>query len=122
MDQRCAAAAPHCHVCLSNERVGSPMVDRPDVLIGMNEPSPHKFASQVSPRATILYNNSKLPDRFATQHAPILCIPAAEIADSLGTTKLTNMVMLGALLELTHTLSKETGMTVLKAKIRNPKL
>ncbi|HEY2118992.1 MAG TPA: 2-oxoacid:acceptor oxidoreductase family protein [Candidatus Acidoferrum sp.] len=116
------SGSANCHVCLSNERVGSPMVDHPDVLIAMNEPSLHKFASQVSPHATILYNNAKLPDSFTTQHAPILCIPASESADALGTTKITNMVMLGALLELTHSLSKETAVAVLKAKVHNSKL
>ena len=116
------SGSAHCHVCLSNERVGSPLVDHPDVLIAMNELSLHKFVGQVSSHATILYNGSKLPEHFPTQHAPIFCIPASEIADSLGTTKVTNMVMLGALLEVTHTLTKECAIAVLKAKIHNPKL
>ena len=116
------SGSAHCHVCLSNERVGSPLVDHPDVLIAMNELSLHKFAGQVSSHATILYNSSKLPEDFPTQPAPVFCIPASEIADSLGTTKVTNMVMLGALLELTHTLSKECAVAVLKAKIPNSRL
>ena len=49
----------------------------------------------------------------------IYCVPASEIADKLGTTKATNMVMLGALLELTHTLPKESAIALLKAKVRN---
>ena len=52
----------------------------------------------------------------------IYCVPAAEIADKLGTTKATNMVMLGALLELTHTLPKESAFALLKAKVRNKQL
>jgi 2-oxoisovalerate ferredoxin oxidoreductase beta subunit len=116
------SGSAHCHVCLANERVGSPLVDHPDVLIAMNELSVHKFAAHAAPHGTILYNDSKLPEGFTTQHAPILCVPASEIADALGTTKATNMVMLGALLELTHALSKESASAVLKAKVRNPKL
>ncbi len=116
------SGSAHCHVCLSNERVGSPLVDHPDVLIAMNELSLHKFVGQVSSHATILYNGTKLPENFPSQHAPIFCIPASEIADSLGTTKVTNMIMLGALLELTHALTKECAIAVLKAKIHNPKL
>lgn len=116
------SGSAHCHVCLSNERVGSPLVDHPDVLIAMNELSLHKFVGQVSSHATILYNGSKLPENFPTQHAPIFCIPASEIADSLGTTKVTNMVMLGALLAVTPTLTKECAIAVLNAKIHNPKL
>jgi 2-oxoisovalerate ferredoxin oxidoreductase beta subunit len=116
------SGSAHCYVCLSNERVGSPLAEHPDVLIAMNEISLHKFAKQVGSHGAIFYNASKLPAGFPAQHAMIYCIPAAEIADKLGTTKATNMVMLGALLELTRTLPKETAIAVLKAKVRNQKL
>ena len=116
------SGSAHCFVCLANERVGSPLVEHPDVLIAMNEISLHKFAKQVGPHGTILYNSAKLPAGFPPQQAMIYCVPAAEIADALGTTKATNMVMLGALLELTHTLPEESAITLLKAKVRNAKL
>jgi Pyruvate/2-oxoacid:ferredoxin oxidoreductase gamma subunit len=54
--------------------------------------------------------------------ASVFCVPAAEIADGLGTTKAANMVMLGALLELTHVLAKETSFAVLSSKVRDGKL
>ncbi len=116
------SGSAHCYVCLSNERVGSPLVEHPDVLIAMNEISLHKFAKQVGPHGAIFYNSAKLPAGFPPQQAMIYCVPAAEIADTLGTTKATNMVMLGALLELTHTLPKESAFALLKAKVRNQKL
>ena len=116
------SGSAHCYVCLSSERVGAPLVEHPDVLIAMNEISLHKFAKQVGPHGTVLYNSAKLPAGFPPQQAMIYCVPAAEIADKLGTTKATNMVMLGALLELTHTLPKESAMALLKAKVRNQKL
>ena len=116
------SGSAHCYVCLCNAHVGSPLVEHPDVLIAMNEISLNKFAKQVGPHGTILYNAAQLPDGFPAQQAMIYCIPAAEIADKLGTTKATNMVMLGALLELTHTLPKESAFALLKAKVKNPKL
>ncbi|MGC2850777.1 MAG: 2-oxoacid:acceptor oxidoreductase family protein [Candidatus Acidiferrum sp.] len=116
------SGSAHCYVCLASERVGSPLAEHPDVLIAMNEISLHKFAKHVGPHGTVLYNNAKLPAGFPPQHAMIYCVPASEIADKLGTTKATNMVMLGALLELTHTLPKESAFAVLKAKVRNQKL
>jgi 2-oxoglutarate ferredoxin oxidoreductase subunit gamma len=85
----------------------------------MNEISLHKFAKHVGAQGTILYNSARLPDGFPPQEAMIYCVPAAEIADKLGTTKATNMAMLGALLELTHTLPKESAVTLLQAKVRN---
>ena len=116
------SGSAHCYVCLAKERVGSPLVEHPDVLIAMNEISLHKFAKQVGPHGTVLYNSAKLPAGFPPQQCMIYCIPASEIADKLGTTKATNMVMLGALLELTHTLPKESAFALLKAKVRNQKL
>jgi 2-oxoisovalerate ferredoxin oxidoreductase beta subunit len=116
------SGSAHCYVCLSNVRVGSPLAEHPDVLIAMNEVSLHKFAKQVGPHGTILYNSAALPAGFPVQHAMIYCVPASEIADALGTTKAANMVMLGALLELTHTLPKESAFALLKAKVRDTKL
>jgi len=116
------SGSAHCHVCLSKERVGSPVIEHPDVLIAMNEPSLHKFSKMVEAHGTILYNNHKLPAGLPPCEAKIYCVPASEIADGLGTTKATNMVMLGALLELTHTLPRETALALLKAKVRNVKL
>ncbi len=116
------SGSAHCHVCLSRERVGSPLVEHPDVLIAMNELSLHKFAPAVPPNHAILYNADKLPANFPKDHAVVYCVPASEIADRLGTTKATNMVMLGAFLELTHAMPKETAFAVLQAKLRNTKL
>jgi 2-oxoisovalerate ferredoxin oxidoreductase beta subunit len=115
------SGSAHCHVCLSNERVGSPVIEHPDVLIAMNEPSLHKFAKLVAPHGMIIYNSDKLPEHFSATHTQVFCVPGSEIADRLGTTKITNMVMMGALLELTHTMAKETACAVLKMKLKNAK-
>jgi Pyruvate/2-oxoacid:ferredoxin oxidoreductase gamma subunit len=54
--------------------------------------------------------------------ARVICIPAAEIADKLGSTKVTNIVMMGALLEETECLSSATAISVLEDKIKNSNL
>jgi Pyruvate/2-oxoacid:ferredoxin oxidoreductase gamma subunit len=48
----------HCHVCLSKERIGSPSVSSPDVLVAKNEFSLRKFAPEVAAGALILYNGA----------------------------------------------------------------
>ena len=30
------SGSAHCHVCLSKERIGSPLISNPDVLVAMN--------------------------------------------------------------------------------------
>jgi len=116
------SGSAHCHICLSKERVGSPLVSRPDVLIAMNEFSLRKFASQVVPGGLILYGNERLPEDFSAPQAQVVCIPAAEIADKLGSPKVANVVIMGALLEETECLSPETAMKVLEKKVKNATL
>src|SRR5499427_1373491 len=116
------SGSAHCHVCLSKERIGSPLISHPDVLIAMNEISLHKFASQVAPGGVILYNREALPADFALPQARIICLPASQIADKLSSTKATNIVMLGALLEDTECLLPATAEGVLKTKIRRVEL
>jgi len=112
------SGSAHCHVCLAKDRIGSPLVSHPDVLIAMNEISLRKFAHQVEPGGLILYNCDRLPADFVLPQARVISIPAAEMADQLGATKVANIVMLGALLEETECLLPTTAMRVLEAKIK----
>ena len=116
------SGSAHCHVCLSKERIGSPVLTRPDVLVAMNEPSLRKFAAQVGPGGTIIYGREGWPEDLAIPQAQVICIPASEIADKLGSAKVANVVMMGALLEETECLSSTTAMKVLESKVKNAAL
>ncbi len=116
------SGSAHCHVCISHEPVGSPLVEHPDVLIAMNEISLRKFAPQVKSDGLVVYNRDSLSSDFNAPQAQVVCIPASEIADQLGAAKAANMVMLGALLELTGFLSVETALAVLEASMHNTAL
>jgi 2-oxoisovalerate ferredoxin oxidoreductase beta subunit len=112
------SGSAHCHVCLSKERIGSPLVSRPDVLVAMNEFSLRKFAHEVPSGGLILYNGARFPADFAAPGVQLVAIPAAEIADKLGSTKATNIVMMGALLEETECLAAGTALGVLEDKVK----
>ena len=116
------SGSAHCHICLSKERIGSPVLTRPDVLVAMNEPSLRKFAAQVAPGGTIIYGRDKVPDDLSIPQAQVVCIPASEIADKLGSAKVANVVIMGALLEETECLSSATAMKVLESKVKNSAL
>ncbi|HET7440963.1 MAG TPA: 2-oxoacid:acceptor oxidoreductase family protein [Terriglobales bacterium] len=116
------SGSAHCHVCLSRERIGSPLVSHPDVLIAMNEISLRKFAPQVETGGLILYNRDSLPENFPQSQARIICVPASEVADKLGSTKAANIVMLGALLEETECLSAETALHLIETKLKKIEL
>ena len=112
------SGSAHCHVCLSKERIGSPLVSHPDVLVAMNEFSLRKFAHEVVSGGVILYNGASLPADFYAPELQVVPIPAAEIADKLGSTKATNIVMMGALLEETECLAPGTALSVLEDKVK----
>ena len=115
------SGSAHCHVCLSGERIGSPLVERPDVLIAMNEISLRKFGAQAACDGFILYNAERAPADFDA-NARVVCVPASEIADRLGVAKVANMVMLGALAEITGAFSLDTAMTVIERNVKNKNL
>jgi len=116
------SGSAHCHVTLAHERIGTPLISQPKVLIAMNELSLRKFAPSVASGGLILYNHTNPPDDFQASQARVVCIPASEIADRLGSAKVANVVMLGALLEETECLPAESALSVLPAVVKNPKL
>ena len=112
------SGSAHCHVCLSKERIGSPLVSLPDVLVAMNEYSLRKFAPEVVSGGLILYNGASLPADFAAPGVQVVAIPAAEMADKLGSAKAANIVMMGALLEETECLASASALNVLEDKVK----
>ena len=116
------SGSAHCHVCLSSERIGSPLMAHPDVLFAMNEISLRKFAPDVAPGGIVLYNREALPADVQVSQARVVCLPASEIADQLGAAKAANMVLLGALVELVPWLPESTVRAVLEATLRNTPL
>jgi 2-oxoisovalerate ferredoxin oxidoreductase beta subunit len=116
------SGSAHCHVCFSKERIGSPLISHPDVLVAMNEISLRKFAPQVESGGLILYNRDSLPADFAIPQARVICIPASEMADKLGSTRAANIVLLGALLEETECLAPNTALGVLETKLKKAAL
>ncbi len=110
------SGSAHCYVCLSQEQVGSPLISHPDVLVAMNEISLRKFAHQVVPGGLVLYNAASLPADFSVPDANVVCIPASEIADKIGSAKAANIVMMGALLQETECLTHATAALVLENK------
>ena len=67
------SGSAHCHVCLSKERIGSPLISHPDVLVAMNEFSLRKFAHEVASGGVILYNGASLPADFSAPDVQVVC-------------------------------------------------
>ncbi len=89
-----------CSVVLSGREIGSPTVDKPDVLVVMNQPSLEKFAPTVKDGGVIIYD-AQIPVEFdLPKNVTVYAFPAADIATSKGVPKAANTALLGALLAL----------------------
>ena len=89
-----------CTVVVSSQEIGSPVIDRAQSIIVMNQPSLVKYESRVEPGGLLLLNSSLVDPKEATRaDVHILPVPANDIAKDNGNARLANMVALGAFLE-----------------------
>lgn len=86
----------HCFVVISDEPIGSPMVRHPDAALLMNTPSVHKYEQIVASGGLLVYNQSLITVPPTRTDVTLLPIPATQEAETLGSPRLANMVMLGA--------------------------
>ncbi len=97
----------NCTVVLSDEPIGSPVVDNPTVLLAMNLPSLDRFEKTVAEGGTILVNSSLIGRPIERNDVQVHTVPANDIAVSLGNSKAANMVALGAVIKATGTVPLE---------------
>lgn len=88
----------NCSVVLSPTAIGNPMVERPNVLIAMNRPSLERFASTLEPGGILLYDKSLIDSGSDRSDIVQYPVAATQIADELGSPKVANVVMIGALM------------------------
>ena len=87
----------NCTVVISDEDIGSPIIRSPISLIIMNRPSLDKFQPRLQDGGLLILNSS-LVDPELVDASRVRChkVPANNIADSLGNSRMANMVVLGA--------------------------
>ncbi|MEQ6376937.1 2-oxoacid:acceptor oxidoreductase family protein [Bacillaceae bacterium S4-13-56] len=95
-------------VVISDDPVGSPVVTKPMITVVLNNPSFDKFEPKVKPGGYLFINSSLVERTSKRTDIEVVEIPATEIANELGNTKVANSVILGSLLENTHLLSEQT--------------
>ena len=111
----------NCHVRLSSEAIDSPLVSAPSVLVAMNEPSLRKFDRSVRPGGWVIYNGEAFPEDCARPEVHVLALPFTRLADELGDARASNMIMLGALLEMAASLPDASVDAALRRLVKNPR-
>jgi len=107
----------NCTVIMSDEEIGSPVVDSPGALIAMNQASADKFTGRIKKGGVILLNSSLAKVDVIRAGVRVIKIPANEIAEELGDVKVVNMVMLGAYIKAVATVSRKNVVKAVEAAL-----
>jgi 2-oxoglutarate ferredoxin oxidoreductase subunit gamma len=75
----------------------------------------------VTPGSWILYNGESFPADCEQKDVQVLACDFTQIADKMGNARAGNMVMLGALLEVTKVLQKANVEAALQRLVKSPR-
>lgn len=95
----------NCSVTLSDDPIGSPIVDKPDVLIAMNLPSLEKYLNETENGGCIVFDSSLIAKDCARDGVSIFGIPATQMASDNSLDGLANMIILGKVIKETNVLT-----------------
>ncbi|HOJ12094.1 MAG TPA: 2-oxoacid:acceptor oxidoreductase family protein [Clostridiales bacterium] len=104
----------NCNVIISEEAVGSPILNSATTLIVMNSPSLEKFEKAVIPGGLIIIDSSLVNKKASRTDVEIHEIPATMLASEMGNLTYANIILLGRLIERTRIVSKENFVQALK--------
>lgn len=89
----------NCSVIISDEPIGSPIVEKPDVLIAMNLPSLDKYENDVVSGGKIFVDSTLVARKVERTDVDVYYIPSTQMANERGINTLANMIMTGKVLK-----------------------
>jgi len=110
----------NCGVMVSDTPIGSPIItnDATSAII-MNLPSLDKFEKDLVENGILIINSSLIEQKSSRSDLRAYYVPANDIANEIGNSRVANMVMLGAYLELTKVVGVESVLEAFK-KVYGP--
>ena len=115
-EQRGGAA--NCTVVQSDIPIGSPVCEEMDVLCAMNQVALDKFINQVAPGGVVLVNSSTAdPSSIVRKDITVVAADADNIAYSLGSSKVANVIMFAAYMAIARTMPLKTAKEIALAKL-----
>ena len=98
----------NCNVILSDIPVGSPIVQKPDILMVMNNPSLDKYESAVVPGGKIFIDSSLIARKVERTDVEAYYVPATQMAADMGFPTLANMILLGTVIAKTRCIDPDS--------------
>ena len=98
----------NCTVVIDTDKpVSCPLIYEADDVVVMNLPSLIKFESLVKPGGNLFINSSMIEQKATRDDINVYYVPCNQIGMDLGNARTANMVMLGALVEVSRVVPVE---------------
>jgi len=107
----------NCSVTISDTPIGSPIVDKPDVLVAMNLPSLEKYYNETEKDGFVIYDSSLINKTETRKDIVTVGIPATKLASDNGLNGLANMIIMGKVIKETNVLTLEQVENSLKEMV-----
>lgn len=104
-------------VIISDEQISSPILNKYDIVVALNQQSLDKFESKVKPGGVLLYDNYGIHRNPERTDIEIYNINAMEASIELNNSKAYNMVVLGAMLKIRPVVTMESVIAGLKKSL-----
>ncbi len=111
----------YCTVVVSEERIGSPIINTPQSACVFNRPSFDKFEPKVKTGGLLLVNSSLINVSSERTDITEILIPANEMALKAGSVKVANVIMLSAFVAATGVVSIDNLKLTLEQKLGKKK-
>ncbi len=87
----------HVTVIISDEEIGSPLVENPGAALVFNIPSMKKYETKIRPGGVLVYNSSLINLPHKRNDITYIPVPASKLAAEMGNPRVANVIALGAL-------------------------
>lgn len=103
-----------CTVSVSDNPISSPILEKFDTVVALNQPSLDKYQPQVKKGGLLIWESTNIGEAPTRDDITVVAIPAYEEATKLGNTLVMGMVLLGALIQKTGVITVEGVVNTLK--------
>ena len=112
----------NCSITISDAPIGSPIVEKPNILVAMNLPSLEKYFYETETDGTIIYDSSLISKHENREDVKIFGIPATKMATDSALDGLANMIIMGKVIKETNVLTLEQIKTSLAQMVPAKKI
>jgi len=107
----------NCGIVISDDKIGSPVVFNPNVLVVFSPPALAKFESRVEKGGLLFYESTLIPTKPARTDVTLIDIPAARLAIDAGLDGFGNAIIVGHVMKKTGICDLATGKRAIEATV-----